>query len=92
MQFEKSQFNKAEIDGDLLEKIKAIYIEELEKMITDPQALFSKEELESVDEFALDKRKIPKNYKWFRELLIRVGQDFSLTPDQIDILQGEFLD
>jgi len=89
---EKSKTASIEIKEKLLSQVREKYIEELEKMVTNPKERFSKEELESVNEFVAGKRKIPKLHKWFYDLLIRVGQDFRLTPDKIDILIEKFLE
>ncbi|MBI4992321.1 MAG: hypothetical protein HZB99_03815 [Candidatus Harrisonbacteria bacterium] len=90
MEFEKPEKKLVKLEGRLLSQVKDKYIEELEKMVTDPQARFSQEELELVSRFIMGKEKIPKNHKWFYDTLIRVGQDFRLTPDEIDVLIDEF--
>lgn len=67
------------------------FSQELEKMVTGPGNRFSDEDMEIVGKFR-EFRKLPREHGWFQDLLIRVGQDFRLTPDEIEILKDRFLE
>jgi hypothetical protein len=87
--FEKQQ-SRLE-NQEFIDKFIDVYANELEKMVTEPGSGFSEDELEIVNKFRKSK-KLPRAHKWFHDLLVRVGQDFRLTPDEIDILRDKFLE
>lgn len=78
-------------DDKFIDKFIDAYADELEKMATQPGSQFSEEELEMVNKFR-ESRKLLSAHKWFHDLFVRVGQDFRLTPDEIDILRDKFLE
>ncbi len=82
-----------QLDQQTLDKIFNKYTEELEKRATNPDSIeFSDDEISQIDKFIKNKTKLPKSNRKFRELLIRIGQDVRLTPDQINLLEEKFLE
>ena len=65
--------------------------DELERMVTEPGSTFSENDLKIVNEFR-ETQKLPSGHRIFHDLLVRVGQDFRLTPDEIDTLRNRFLE
>lgn len=70
--------------------IKKNFIEELEERATNPNERDSVIE-ENWPNLIANGEKIPFS-KECRELLVRIGQDYRLTPDQIDSLVSEFME
>jgi len=85
----ETQRSKIE-DEQFIEKFFNTYAEKLEEMVTQPNSRFSEEELEMVNKFR-ELKKLPREHRWFHDLLIKIGQDFRLTPDEIDVLKDKFL-
>ncbi len=91
---ENFERTKSKLDNpELIERLVEAYAEELEKMVTEPTKgrKFSEEELKMVNNFR-ENRKMPRKDSWFSSLLVKVGQDFRLNPDEIDDLQDMFLE
>mgnify|MGYP001576666554 CR=1 FL=1 len=78
-------------DNQFMDKFFDTYLNELEDMVTNPKNHFFKEDLEMVRTFR-ETRKISGNNITFRDLLVRVGQDFRLTPDEIDVILSKYLE
>lgn len=76
---------------EFIEKFCDVYANELEDIVTKPGSNFSSDELGFVNNFR-ESKKIPKGYKLFSDLLVRIGQDFRLTQNEIDVLKGRFLE
>ncbi|MBI4121028.1 MAG: hypothetical protein HY457_02125 [Parcubacteria group bacterium] len=77
-------------DPQFIEEFVVAYAYALEEKVTASNSGFSEEDLGAVSEFT-KLRKLPRT-KPFRETLIKVGQDFRLTPDEIDFLLDKFLE
>ena len=89
---EKFEIKKSRVeDAEFLNKFFDVYANELEDMVTRPGSGFSEEELEMVSRFR-ETRKLPKENTSFHDRLVKVGQDFRLTPDEIDVILGKFLE
>lgn len=87
--FEKQQSRLD--DQKFIDNFFDVYADELEKTATKPGNRLSEDELEFVNKFRKSK-KLPKGDRLFRGLFIRVGQDFRLTPDEIDALEDRFFE
>ncbi len=78
-------------DPAFLEKFLDTVADELEELATSPDHQFSDSELDIVKNFR-EHKKLPREHLWFHNLLVRVGQDFRLTPDEIEVLRDKFLE
>ena len=88
-QFEKTR-SRIE-DLEFIDKFVDTYASELEDIVTKPHERFSESDLEFVNKFR-ESRKLPEGNALFYNLFIRVGQDFRLTPDEIDALIERFFE
>lgn len=78
-------------DNKFLDKFFDTYINELEDLVTKPGGGFSERELEMVSAFR-ETKKLPKSNHAFHDRLVKIGQDFRLTPDEIDVVIDKFLE
>jgi hypothetical protein len=66
------------------------FADALEDMATDGTMYFSDEDVQLIEKFR-ESKELPRGHRSFRELLIRVGQDLGLTPDEINMAEEKFL-
>lgn len=79
-------------NSEFIQKFIDVYATELEKMVTEPTGeIWTEKELDQVNNFRTV-QKLPRAHRTFRDLLVRVGQDFRLTVDEIEILRNKFLE
>lgn len=76
---------------EFIDKFIDTYASELEEMATEPKSRLTEIELNLINRFR-ESQKLPSSHRLFYDLLVRVGQDFRLTPDEIDILIERFLE
>lgn len=76
---------------EFINKFIDVFADELEKIVTEPESTFSENDLKIVNEFR-ETKKLPRDHRIFHDLIVRVGQDFRLTPDEIDTLRNRFLE
>ncbi|MEK7464610.1 MAG: hypothetical protein AAB617_02435 [Patescibacteria group bacterium] len=84
--FEKS--NRLE-NPEFVGQIRSQFADEWEEVVTG-KGFFNEEDFAYVDKIRAGER-VPKEHKWLRDKLIRIGQDYRLTPEEIDRLQEIFL-
>ena len=76
-------------DPKFVEQVRNKFADEWEEVVTG-KGTFKKGEFEYVNKIRNAER-VPSSHRWARDLLIRVGQDFKLTVEEIDRLEGLFL-
>ncbi len=72
---------------DITKKVIDQFISEFEDLATDPRWDYDPQVVEHVRQG----KKIPHD-RWAEQLLIKVGQDFRLNPDQIDELKKKIFE
>ena len=77
-------------DPAFISKIRNQFADEWEELVTG-EGHFSQ------DEFGYGNKirhgeKVPSNHKWLHDKLVRIGQDYRLTVDEIDRLKEAFLE
>lgn len=77
-------------DPSFIEKIRQQFADEWEEMITG-EGKFSEEEY-SYGEKIRAGEKVPKDHKWLYNKLVRIGQDYRLSLEEIDHLKEIFLE
>jgi hypothetical protein len=75
--------------AERLAVIKKCLADEWEKMVTG-EAEFSDEEMHYADILRAG-GKLPRKHKWVEQKLVRICQDYRLTPDQVDVVLAEIM-
>ncbi len=80
-------------DPKFIDEFVNVFANELENMVTRPKPghQSSNSELDAVSKFR-ETKKIPSARSEFYDLLIRIGQDFRLSADEIEVLRKRFLE
>ena len=85
----ESQSSPLDIPG-FVDNLRERFARELEELITDPKFKNANFDINSADKIrSREKIKAPT---LIRDLLVRIGQDFRLTPDEIDRLEEMFIE
>ena len=76
-------------DSNFVKKIRDQFADEWEELVTG-KGSFNEQAMSYVGKIRVGE-KVPKSNIWLNDKLVRIGQDFRLSPDEIDKLQEIFL-
>lgn len=95
---QREQNNTSRLEDPVfVESIRSQFADEWEEVITGWEEVitgkgkFGEEDFEFVDKIRRGE-KVPRSNKWLYDKLVRIGQDYRLSPDEIDQLKGIFLE